>query len=141
MRPDALNRVVAAVYFGDDGVVIVGVEPSAVAYLSAGLGVERRVIENDLAFFAGVELLHTLTVGNNRQHLAAIRARLAIALEDRGRQLLVGGIRGLFGRAFPGSAGSLALLVHRRIEALLIEFDALIAAASCMKSSGMPKVS
>ena len=48
MRPHSLNRGVAALHFGDDGVVIVGVEPSPVADLPAGFGVERRVIENDL---------------------------------------------------------------------------------------------
>ena len=55
MRAHALNRGVASLHFGDDGVVIVGVEPSAVADLSAGLGIERRVVEDDFAFFAGLE--------------------------------------------------------------------------------------
>ena len=55
MRPHALNRVVASGHFGDDGVVIVGVKPSAIADLAAGFGVERRVIENDLALFARLQ--------------------------------------------------------------------------------------
>ena len=60
MRPHSLDRVVAALHFGDDGVVIVAVEPSPVANLSAGLGVERRVVEDDLAFFARLEFLRAL---------------------------------------------------------------------------------
>jgi hypothetical protein len=55
--------------------------------------------------------------------------------------LLVGGIRGLLGCAFPGGASALALLGHGAVETGLIEIDALISAASCMKSSGIPNVS
>jgi hypothetical protein len=62
MRPHALHRVVASLHFGDDGVVIVGVKPSAIADLSAGFGVERSVIEDDLAFFSGLEFLRALPV-------------------------------------------------------------------------------
>ena len=58
MGAHALNRGIASGNVGDDGVVIVGVEPSAIADLSARLRVERSVIENDLAFFAGGEFLH-----------------------------------------------------------------------------------
>ena len=36
-------------YFGDDGVVIVGVKPSTIADLAARFGIEWRVIENDFA--------------------------------------------------------------------------------------------
>src|ERR1700730_11350582 len=50
MRSYSLDRVVAAFHFGHDGVVIVAVEPSTVADLSPGFSVERRVVEDDLAF-------------------------------------------------------------------------------------------
>ena len=62
MRAHSLDRVVAALHFGNDGVVIVAVEPSAVAHLSAGFGVERRVVEDDFAFLAGLEFLRALAV-------------------------------------------------------------------------------
>src|ERR1700733_11397121 len=65
MRAHALNRRIASLHFGDDGVVIVGVKPSLVSNLPAGVGVERRVIEDDLAFFSRRKLLHTLSVVNN----------------------------------------------------------------------------
>ena len=112
MRAHSLHRVVAAFHLGDDRVVIVGVEPSAIADLPAGLRVERRVVENDLAFFARLEFLRALPVVNDGQHFAAVGARLAIAFELGFRQLLISGIRRLLGRAFPGGAGALALLFH-----------------------------
>src|SRR5579864_230043 len=62
MRTHALNRVIAAFYVGDDGVVVVGVKASAIADLAAGFGVEGSVIENDFAFVACLELLNALSV-------------------------------------------------------------------------------
>src|SRR5437867_4373061 len=58
----ALNRGVAPRYFGDDSVVIIGIEPSTIAYLASGLGVERRVVEDDLALVAGPQFLRALAV-------------------------------------------------------------------------------
>ncbi len=60
MRADTLHRVVASSHFSDDGVVIVGVEPSAIADLSAGLSIEGSVVEDDLAVIAGIEFLCAL---------------------------------------------------------------------------------
>src|SRR5580658_5613091 len=60
MRTDALDRVVTSGDFGDDRVVVVGVEPSAIADLAAGLGVEGRVVEDDLAVVSGLEFLRAL---------------------------------------------------------------------------------
>src|SRR5882724_5806160 len=62
VRAHTLDRGVAAGYFRDDGVVIVGVEPPAVADLSAGYGVEGRVVEDDLALLAGLEFLRALAI-------------------------------------------------------------------------------
>ena len=101
MRAHSLDRVIAAFHFGDDSVVIVAVEPSAVADLSAGFGVERSVVEDDLAFFAGLEFLRALAVVDDGEDFAAVGAGLAIAFEIGFWELLVGGIRSLFGRAFP----------------------------------------
>src|SRR6266404_8053639 len=56
----ALDRRVAAGHLGDDRVVVVRVQPSAVADLASGLGVKRRVIEDDLALVTGLEFLRTL---------------------------------------------------------------------------------
>src|SRR5260370_32604216 len=55
MRAHALYRVVAPSHLGDDGVVIIGVEPSAITDLPAGFGVEGSVVEDDLAGIAGFE--------------------------------------------------------------------------------------
>jgi hypothetical protein len=95
--------------------VIVGVEPSAIADLAAGFGVEGRVIEDDLAALAGLEFLRALAVClDDGQHFAIVGARLAIAFEVGFRELLVGGIGRLLGCAFPGSARALALLAMAR---------------------------
>src|SRR6267378_3931176 len=56
-----LNGGVAAGHLGDDRVVIVRVEPSAVTDLPSGLGVEGCVVEDDLALFTGLELLRALS--------------------------------------------------------------------------------
>ena len=69
---NALNRGVTAFHFGDDGVVIVGVEPSAVANLAAGFGVEGRVIEDDFAFVSGLELLRATAVVDDGENFAAV---------------------------------------------------------------------
>ena len=60
--------------------------------------------------------------------LSFFGTNLAIALEFRFWKLLVGGIGGLFGGAFPGGAGPLALLEHGEIETAGIEADLAITA-------------
>src|SRR5690349_16149731 len=108
----ALYRVISARYLGDDRIVIVGVEPATIADLASGLGVERRVIENDFAFVAGLEFFRALAVFEEGEDLRAFGASLSVALEDGRWQLLILGVRGLLGGALPGSLGSLALLFH-----------------------------
>ncbi len=106
MRPHSLNRRIASGDIGDDGVVVVRVKPSLIANLPAGFGVERRVIEHHFAGFAGLEFLRALPVANDGENLAAVRASLTIAFEDRFRKLLIGGIGSLFGCPFPGRASA-----------------------------------
>src|SRR5579863_5282813 len=103
MRSYPLNRRIASLHLGDNGVVVVRIKPSPISDLPAGLSVERRVIENDLALFASLEFLHALPVANDRQHFAPIRPRLPVALKYRLRELLIHGIRCLLRRALPGS--------------------------------------
>jgi hypothetical protein len=126
MRPHALYRVVTSSHFSDNGIVIVGVKPSAIADLPARFGVEGRVIENDLALVSGLEFLRALAGFDDGQHFTVVGARLAIALEVGFRKLLVGGVGGLLGCAFPGGAGALALLLHSTVETLLIEVYSLV---------------
>jgi len=52
MGAHTLDRGVAPLHFGDNGVVIVAVEPSSVAHLPSRFGIERSVVDNDFAFFA-----------------------------------------------------------------------------------------
>ena len=106
MRAHALDRVVAAFHLRHHGVVIVAVEPSAIAHLPAGLGVERRVVEDDLAFFAGLEFLCALAVVDDGEDFATVGTGLAVAFEVGFRQLLVGGVGRLLGGAFPGGASA-----------------------------------
>ena len=82
MRPHTLNRVMAAGHFRDDGVVIVAVEPSAIANLSAGLGIKPGMVENDLALLARLEFLRTLSGLDDGHDLAALGAGLAVAFEN-----------------------------------------------------------
>src|SRR5208282_1439536 len=81
MCAHALNRVIASSHFSDDSIVIVGVEPSAIADLPAGLGIEGRVIEDDLTGLAGLESLRALATLDDGENLAVVRARLTIAFE------------------------------------------------------------
>ena len=120
VRAYSLHGVVATLHLGDDGVVVVGVEPSAIANLPAGLGIEGRVVENDLAFLASVEGLRTSALGDDGQHLAALGASLVVTFEIRFRKLLICGVGRLLGRAFPRGAGALALFVHGAVEAGLV---------------------
>ncbi len=57
MRADALHGIGDAFDIGDERVVVCGVEPADVADLSAGVGVEGRVVEHDFAALAGLEFL------------------------------------------------------------------------------------
>src|SRR5215469_11760637 len=100
---------------------------STVPDLAAGLGVKRRVVENNLAFFSRLELLDALAILDDGQHLAIFGAGLEITFKHRLRQLLISGIGSLLGCAFPGSAGALALLGESPVEPSLIEFKALVA--------------
>src|SRR5260370_10158672 len=127
MRADPLNRGIAAFHFGDDGVVILRVKPSPIADLSAGFSIERRVIEDDLASIAGLELLCALAIVDDGQHFAGGGASLTVAFEFRLWHLLVCGVYGCLGSPFPGSAGARPLLGHGAVETFLIELDALIA--------------
>ena len=138
VRAHALNRGVAAFHFGDDGVVIVAVEPSAVADLSAGFGVERGMVEDDFAFVARLELLRALAVVDDGEDFAVVGASLAVAFELGLRELLVCGIGGLLGCAFPGCACAFALFVHGVVEARLIEHQASIANCILNEVKGQP---
>src|ERR1700687_5356929 len=124
MRPHALHRVVASSHFSDDGIVIVGVEPSAIANLAAGFGVKGRVIKDDLAGLAGLKFLRPQAALDDGEHFAIVRASLTIAFEVRLRELLIGGIGCLLGRTFPGGASALPLLTHSTVEASLVELNA-----------------
>src|ERR1700688_43569 len=127
MRPHTLNRRITSRHLGDDGVVIVRVEPSLVANLPAGLGIERSVVENDFAGIAGLEFSRTLSVVNDCQHFATVGASLPIAFEDRFRKLLVCGIGGLLSCAFPGGPGANLLFGAGQFESLKIELNADVA--------------
>lgn len=107
--------------------MIIGIKPSSIPDLPTGFGIKRRVIKNNFACFASRKLLRSLPVVNNGQHLAAVRASLPIAFKFRCRQLLISGIGRLLGRAFPGSARTSLLFLHRVIETSLIKTQTLIA--------------
>src|SRR5208282_5183708 len=82
MGPHTLNRRIASSHVGDDCILVARVKPTLIAHLPAGVGVERRVIKNDFARFAGLEFVRALSVMNDRQYFAPVRASLSIAFED-----------------------------------------------------------
>src|SRR6185369_16509550 len=96
-----------------------------VADLTAGLGVEGGVIENDLALFARFKFLRTLAALDDSQNLTVIGFSLAITLEDALGKRVVGGVCGLLGRAFPTGPCGRALFFHGAIEARLVEENSL----------------
>ena len=112
--------------------MIVGVEPADIANLSAGIGVEGRVVEHDLAALAGLQLLHADSGAvlrlDDRQHSAG-GERLVIALEDSCAAAIDKPGWPLLRAALPGSLRALALLVHGGVETGSVENDALIAAS------------
>ena len=57
VRADALHGIGHAFDFGDESVVVVGIKPAHVANLSAGIGIERRVIEHDFAALTGKQFV------------------------------------------------------------------------------------
>ena len=61
MGAHALHGIGHAFDIGDECVVVFGVEPADVADLSAGIGVERGVVEHDLAALAGLQFLRAKT--------------------------------------------------------------------------------
>src|SRR5271166_1796178 len=89
MRAHALDRRITSRHLGDNGVVIVRVEPSLVTDLPTGIRIERRVVEDYLAGFSRLEFPRTLPVVDDSEHFAAVGAGLAIAYEKRFRELSI----------------------------------------------------
>src|SRR5215470_4231151 len=127
MRPHTLHRVIASLDLSDYRVQLVAVEIPSVTNLPTRLGIKRRVIKNDLAFFPCIELLHAASILDDCQHFAIFGAGLQIAFKHRLWKLLVRRICGLLSCAFPGSASALALLSHGTVETGLIELNAAVA--------------
>jgi hypothetical protein len=74
MRKNSLHRLGTAAHVGDDGVVIVGVEPASISDLAAGVGVEAGAVENNLNRVAGIGGWHALAVLHDGQDFCAIDA-------------------------------------------------------------------
>ena len=77
-----------------------------IAHLSAGIGIETGVIEDDFGTFAGFHFLRAQTVFHQRQNFAAVRDKLAVAFEDSLRQFAIGRAGGRFRAAFPGGTST-----------------------------------
>src|SRR5258708_26196235 len=117
----ALHGGIAADHVGNDSVVVATVKHSTIADLTAGLGVERRVVQDDFAFIARLQLLHALSTLQQGQYFAIVRLRLPIALEFRLRKALVGRVCRLLDRTLPGGAGAGYFLLQRLFEALPVD--------------------
>ena len=119
--------------------MIVAVEPSTIAHLPAGLGIERCVVENDFTFLARSELLGALAFADDGQHFAVLGASLTIALKVGLRKLLVCGIGSLLGSAFPRGLGTFTLLFESSLEFIKIKNDVSIASCVLNKVEGKSK--
>ena len=71
MREDSLDRLGRAADLGDDGVVVVRIKPADVANLSAGVGVEGGLVEDDFNFFAGLGFLNSDAIFNDGEDFCA----------------------------------------------------------------------
>src|SRR5437868_11931199 len=68
-----LHRHHTSTDLGDDRIVLVVVKPSGIAHLAAGVGIKRRVVENDFAVFAGLQFADALAAFDDDQYFAATR--------------------------------------------------------------------
>ena len=143
MRAHALHGIGRAFDLGDEGVVIVGVEPADIADLSAGVGVEGRVIKDDLAALAGLELLRAdarAVLGlDDRENFRAGGERLAIALEDGRRERLISGAGGFLRAALPRSASARLLFKESGLITVAVEFDAVVSTKILDEIARKPK--
>ncbi len=131
VRANALHRIRNSLDISNERVVVCGVKRADVADLSAGVGVEGRVIEYNFATLARLQLLHANTSAvfglDDGEHFTSVGARLAIAFENSRLQALIGRTCRCLRAALPGSLSAFALFFHRSIKAGLIELNALIA--------------
>ena len=144
MRDQAGDGIIRAAHFRQFQRAFVIPERAGVGDLPAGFRIEGRAVEHDFAFGARGQFVDEPLGGDDGFDAAVARAGAVVKVglgAERFRQLGIGGTGDFLMRAFPGSAGPLALLLHGAVEFRWIEADALIAQQSVMKSSGRPKVS
>src|SRR6185295_11897939 len=104
----------------------VGAHGTGVANLATGLGVERRLVENDAPALAGLELGYFLAVLDQRLHHAF--GALSLVAEELGgaeffAQTKPYGLGRGIARALPGLARLFLLLLHRRRESRGVDAD------------------
>ncbi len=127
VRADALHRLHATQNIGDDGVVVVGIEPAGIPHLAAGVGIKRGVVEHDLDALTGVRLGHADAIPDDGEHFAMLRGELAIAFEDGLGQRAEGRAGRSLRASLPGGAGARLLFGASVLKAGQIEIDALVA--------------
>src|SRR5690606_14670250 len=98
---------------------------AAVADLPARLGVERRAVEHDDRLLTLAHAVDALAVNVQREDPRAGDRQVLVALEAR-RLAVV--LERVAGPEAPGRARLLALALHRRLEALLVDAHAALAA-------------
>ena len=81
MGPDAGDGLGAAGDVGNGGAVVGGEEEAGVADLAAGVGVETGGVEDDLAGFAGGELVDALAVADEGKNASAVEAEGGVAFK------------------------------------------------------------
>ena len=129
LNRDAMDEEIAELLLGagDPQPRPLALHRARIADLTTGLAVERRLVEDEKADLAGLQLLHLGAVLQERQHdalgglgLVAEELRRADALADAEPHRFGRGLAG----AGPGGAGLLALALHGDVEDLRIDADA-----------------
>ena len=128
MHGQAGHRRIGRLHVGDF-LAVQREQAAAVAHLAAGLGVERRAVEDQFGLDSGADFVAQFAVDQQALH-ARGGGQLVVAQELRASlldQLLIGRRDGALLGALPTGAGALALLLHLAVEAFAVDGQAALA--------------
>src|ERR1700733_573447 len=127
VRANALHRLHATQNIAYDYVVVVGIEPTGIPHLAAGVSIKRGVIEHDLYTLAGIGLRHAYAIPDDGEHFAMLRGELTVAFKDGLGQRAEGRAGRGLRASLPGSTGTGLLFAASQFKARQVEVNALVA--------------
>ena len=130
MGDQASNRIIRTANLGELERFGIVVERAGVGDLAAGFGVDRGAVQDDFGLGSGLDFVYGAFFGDDG--LDARVARLGAKVEIlfglvRLREFRVDGIGGILLRTFPGGLGARTLFLHRALETIQIQTEALVA--------------